>query len=369
MPKNTATEKLVHDYLHAKALDLKTSSKASLDKKVAVATARDFLVAEQFQKSLDKVFRKGWATPPRYEGKRLHSPHKRIVNVLLSDLHFGSHLDPQECSIEYNTLQESRRLGRVVLQVADYKRQYRQETKLIVHLLGDIVQGQLHDQRDGEPLAIQFAAAVHYLTQAIMFLSSQFPSVEVYCQTGNHGRNMSRHPDRAVNQKFDSIETMIYVACRTAVMNSGITNCKISIPKTPYYTAQLFDAKIFATHGDSVLRPGFPGRSINVSNLAQQVCKWNTARNIGGPFDIFACGHIHTASITHLPGNVAMITNGALVPPDAFSLSIGNPDNTCGQWVWESVEGHAIGDQRYVVVDGAEDEPKYNNIIKPFLGL
>jgi hypothetical protein len=189
--------------------------------------------------------------------------------VLLSDLHFGAHLKPEECPFEYDTVQESRRLGRVVEQVADYKRQYRNETKLIIHLLGDIIQGQLHDQRDGEPLALQFAASVHYLVQAVMFLASQYSSVEVYCQTGNHGRNMSRHPDRAVIQKFDSIETMVYVAMKAAILNSGVTNCKINIPKTPYYTVQLFDAKGLFTHGDTVLKPGYPGRSIQVDNLAK----------------------------------------------------------------------------------------------------
>src|ERR1017187_5056 len=369
MSKQAVSEKHIREHLLEKVGELRGTNKGSIDKKVAVATARDLLVVDELQKSLEKVFKKGWACPPKYTGKRLHSPHNRIVNVLLSDLHFGSHLLTEECPISYNTVQESRRLGRVIMQVADYKRQYRSESKLIIHLLGDIIQGQLHDARDGEPLAVQFAAAVHYLTQAVMFLASQFPSVEVYCQTGNHGRNMARHPERAVNQKFDSIESMAYVAIRTAVMNSGITNCKMWIPKTPYYTVNLFDSKLFGTHGDGVLKPGYPGRSINIAGLAQQVSKWNTARNIGGPFSVFCVGHVHTGSITMLPGNVAMITNGCLVPPDAFSLSIGNPDNTCGQWMFESVPGHVIGDQRYVVVDGAEDKPKYNEIIKPFEGL
>jgi hypothetical protein len=284
-------------------------------------------------------------------------------------LHFGSHLDSAETPFEYNTIQESRRLGKVVSQVAEYKTQYRDESKLIVHLLGDVIQNQLHDARDGEPLSIQFATAVHYLIQAIMYLASAYPLVEVYCQTGNHGRNTARHQQKATNQKFDSIETMIYVSLKTAIQSSGVTNVKINIPKTPYYTVQLFDAKIFATHGDTVLRPGNPGKSINVANLYQQVCKFNTARGIGGPFDIFAVGHIHVGSITNLPGNVTMITNGALTPPDNYSISVGYPDNTCGQYMWESIQGHAVGDQRFIVVDGAEESPKYNDIIKPFEGL
>jgi hypothetical protein len=369
MAKTTVTEKHVRDHLLEKVGDLRGANKGHIDKRVAVATARDLLVVEELQKSLERVFSKGWCKPAKYTGKRLHSPHKRIVNVLLSDLHFGSHLSPEECPFEYNTIQESRRLGRVAQQVAEYKTQYRPETRLNVYLLGDIIQGQLHDQRDGEPLAIQFAAAVHYLNQILMYWSSCYSSVEVHCQTGNHGRNMSRHPERAVVQKYDSIESMIYIACKTAIRNSGIENCKINIPKTPYCVTQLFDAKMFSTHGDGVLKPGYPGRSINIASLAQQVSKWNTARNVGGPFSVFAVGHVHTGSLTMLPGNVSMITNGCLVPVDHFSLSIGNPDNTCGQWLFESVAGHAVGDQRFVVVDGAETDPRYNDIIKPFEGL
>jgi hypothetical protein len=369
MSKHTISEKHVRDHLLEKVGELRGSNKGFIDKKVAVATARDLLVVEELQKTLEKVFKNGWCVPPKYTGKRLHSSSKRIVNVLLSDLHFGSHLDPNECPYEYNTIQESRRFGRVALQVADYKRQYRGETKLVVHLLGDIIQGQLHDARDGEPLTVQFNASVHYLTQFIMFVASQFPSVEIYGTPGNHGRNLSRHAERGVNQKWDAYETMIYGSVRTAVLNSGVTNCKFFIPKTPYYTVQLFEAKGLFTHGDTLLKPGNPGKSINTASLYQQITKFNSARNIGGPFNIFGTGHIHVGSITNLPGNVTMITNGCLVPPDSYSLSIGSPDNTCGQYMWESVSGHAVGDQRFIVVDGAEDKPKYNDIIKPFEGL
>jgi hypothetical protein len=369
LSKDTATEAIVHDYLLQEAIKLRSSNKGSVDKRVAVATARDLLVVDSLQKSLAKVFTKKWCVPPKYTGKRLHTPHKRIVNILLSDLHFGSHLDPVECPIEYGRIQESRRLGRVAQQVADYKRQYRKETKLIVHLLGDIIQNQLHDPRDGDPLAEQFAAAVHYLVQFILFVASEYPSVEIFCTPGNHGRSLQRHPDRGVQQKWDAIETMIYYAVKTAVLNSGVTNCKINIPKTPYYIAQLFNSKGFFTHGDTVFKPGFPGRSINVANLAHQVTKWNTSRSVGGPFSIFAVGHVHTGSIISLPGEVTVVTNGALVPPDAFSLSIGSPDNTCGMYLWESVENHPIGDQRFIVVDGAEKNSSYNDIITQFVGF
>jgi hypothetical protein len=369
MKNNTISEKHVREHLLAKAGQLKSKNSGSVDKRVAIATARDLIVIEELQKSLERVFSKGWCCPQKYTGKRLHSPHKRILNNPLGDLHFGSHLDPYECPQEYNTVQESRRLGAVGEQVADYKTQYRQETELFVHLLGDIIQNMLHDPRDGEPLAIQFSAAVHYIVQYLMFQCANFPSVSVFCTSGNHGRNMVRHPERAVQQKFDSIETMIYYSVKTAILNAGVTNCKFYIPKTPYYIAPLFDNKLFGTHGDTVLKPGIPNKSINVASLAQQIVKWNSARKIGGPFQVFMCGHIHTGSMTPVSGNVTMITNGCLVPTDAYALSIGAPDTTCGQWIFESTEKYAVGDSRFILVDEADDKPKYNSIIKTFTGL
>lgn len=365
---NKSQDSVVHEYLYGQAKKIKSRNDNVIDKKLATNAARDLLVVSELEKVLGKVFSKGWVKPIKYSGKT-RKTHNRIVNILLSDLHFGAHLDPNECPIEYNTVQESRRLGRVASQIADYKHQYRDESKLVIHLLGDVIQGQLHDLRDGEPLSIQFAAAVHYLTQFILFSCGQYPKVEVYCTPGNHGRNMARHPNWAVNQKFDSIETMIYTAVKSAVLASGVNNCTFVIPMSPYYTVQLFDSKMFATHGDTVLRPGNIGRSINIDNLARQVTKWNAARNIGGPFQIFAVGHIHVGSVTNLPDGITLVTNGCLIPPDAYSLAIGAPDNTCGQYLFETVEHHPVGDQRFIVVDGAEKHPKYNDIIKPFKGL
>lgn len=358
----------IKHYLADQISNLKKRDGNNVDKRLATNVARDMLIVGELEKALSKTFSKGWTNPPKYKGKRLHKK-SRIVNVLLSDLHFGAHLNSAECPVEYNTIQESRRLGRVAVQVADYKRQYRDQSKLVVNLLGDIIQGNIHDPRQGDLLTYQFDSAVFYLTQFLMFVTAQYPEVEVYCTPGNHGRNPHRHPEPAVNQKWDSFETMIYLSVQHAIRSSGISNCKFIIPKTPYYTVQLFDSKLFGTHGDTVFRSGHVSSTINIKSLAQQVCKWNTARSVGGPFAIFVCGHIHVASITNLPDQVTMITNGALIPPDPYSISIGSPDNTCGQYLWEAVEGHPVGDQRFIIVDGAEKRPMYNDIIKQYKGL
>lgn len=339
-----------------------------LNRRTAVAAGRDRLFNEDLEETLSKVFKKGYALAKPYRGKKAKYT-ERLVHVILSDTHFQSLIDARECPLPYTAVEESRRLGKVVAQVADYKRQYRSESKLRVKLLGDLFQNQLHDQREGAPLAIQFAATLHYLVQAITFLASEYPEVQVDCATGNHGRNKQRHMDRAVQQKWDSIEGMVYFSLKMALAAAGAKNVTVNIPQTPYVIEEVFDKKAFWTHGDTVLKPGYPGKSIDVGHLYQQICRWNSARHIKGPFHMFGVGHVHFGSITNMPGEIVMLTNGCLVPPDAFALSIGAGDVTCGQYMFESVRGHICGDQRFINVDNADKNPEYNKIISPFSGL
>lgn len=338
-----------------------------LNSHAATNVGREVLLQEFLNETLKEVFRKGYCTPKHYAGKK-HKKINRLTSIIVSDTHFHSLLDANEVPLGYHAQQEARRLGKVAQQVADFKPQYRADSRLLIHLLGDIIQGTLHDPRDGAPLAMQFAAAVHYLTQFILFAASQYPEVGVLCTPGNHGRNLFRHRERAIHQKWDSIETMVYTAVKAAVLGSGIKNVTFDIGQRPYYTVKLFNNNGFFTHGDTVLKPGFPGKSIDSKGLIQQVSRWNAAQNIGGPFQLFATGHVHIGSVINLPDRVTMITNGCLVPPDAFSLSIGAPDVTCGQYIFESVQDHAVGDQRFIRVDDADNEPGYEDFILPFSG-
>lgn len=358
----------IRDYLIERACEEKVKDQRHVNRRAAVAAGRDSMLLEDLEQSLKRIFKKGYATPKIYKGKKAKHT-ERIVNIVLSDLHYQSLLDPRECPIEYGPIQESRRTGKVAAQVADYKRQYRHETKLNIHIIGDIIQNQLHDAREGAPLTTQFAAALHYLNQFVMFEAGQYPEVEVFCTPGNHGRNKWRHLDRAVNQKWDGIEGMLYVALRAAVLGSGLKNVKFNIPITPYYTVKLFDQAAFMTHGDTVLKTSFPGKAIDTKSLYHQIVRFNAARQINGPFNLFCVGHVHTGSVTHLPGNIVMMTNGCLIPPDAYALSIGAVDVSCGQMLWESVRGHAVGDQRFIVVDDADEDKGYNEIVKPFIEL
>lgn len=336
---------------------------------VSTVAARDHLFLEQLTTSLETVFSKKLPTPTYNSSKKSKTKIQRILNLILSDLHYGSRFDTQETNSAYGPIEEARRTAAIVKQVVDYKPQYRDETELYVHLLGDIIQNSLHDPRDGAPLAEQAATAIRILIQALSFLALNFPKVTIFCTTGNHGRNKARHKDRAVNQRWDSIETIIYVAVKEAL--AIYPNVKVNIPLTPFYTFSAFDQRGFMTHGDAVIRGGFPSKAIDVSSVTKQINTINTAflAKKEQPCSLFAIGHVHTGSLTHLPG-AKFMSNGCLLPPDAYALSIGIFETACGQQMWESVPGHIVGDSRFVQVNEETDrDASLDKIIQPYNGF
>ena len=362
-------DKTIRRLLIEKGANIRTSDYTIVNRRLAAVAGRDQIFLEDLSNTLGKVFSKGWYSPKGYAAKVTNKHAKWLQNVLVSDTHFGAKIDPQECPVGYDSVQESRRFGKVCSEMADVTTEKRQDTTLNIHILGDLIQNQLHDPRDGEPMSWQFAAALQYHIQMVMFLATHYPWVRVFFAEGNHGRNMSRHPDKATSAKWDSIERMIFFALKTAVLNAGVKNCEFFMPLTPYYIAPLFENKLFGTHGDTVLKTGSVGRTINVGNMDRQIAKWNSVKKIGAPFSVFAVGHIHVASCVYLPGKVTLFTNGALVPPDPYSLTINAPDNTCCQWRFESTPTYPVGDRCPIDVADADEQPKYNDFVKPFRGF
>lgn len=363
-------ERAIYEFIHEKGLQVLERDEQGRFKRVADSVVRENLFLDQFKEVVQQVFKKKLHYPRnRLPKNKLKT--SRILNLLISDTHYGSSLDPREVGHKYGPVEEARRTAEVCRQVARYKHEYRKDTELHIHLLGDIIQNNLHDDRDGLPLAEQVAAAMRILVQAIAFLSKEFPKgVVVSCVTGNHGRNKGRHRTRAVNQKWDSIETMIYTALKE--LANFIPNVKVNLGYTPKYDFEAFGKVGFATHGDNVLNVGYPGKSINVESLHKQINKINNARVFKGhlPYSLFIVGHVHIGTMTHLPGGVKVITNGCLIPPDAYAENIGIFESTCGQWLWESIDGHMVGDARFIEVDELTDNnTALDKIIKPFEGL
>lgn len=355
-------EARVHEFLADRATEVQNRDGVLRSRAISTTSARDQLFRDNLTDSLRVIFKDKIIAGKAYVPKK-KAKTGRILNAVLSDLHFHSLLDPREVPLQYGPHEEARRLASVCQQIAEYKRDHRDETDLKLHLIGDVIQNQLHDARDGAPLAEQMAAAIHLLTQAVAFLSTQFKSVTVHCTPGNHGRNKARHEMRATNQKWDSLEGVIYYAIKTATQH--LPGVSVIIDYTPYYLWTAFDKTGFATHGDTVIKPGYPGAAIQVGSVNAQINNWNASQKHA---DLFIVGHVHVGSMTHLPNGAVFMSNGCLIPTDAFSQSIGAFGVACGQQLFESVPGHIVGDHRFMGVDHTTDkDASLERIIKPFL--
>lgn len=327
------------------------------------AHAKALIRNEALLTGLGNLFKEyPWPSSSPYKGPKHKNP-SRILNLMLSDLHYGSDIGLEETGTPYGVVEEARRTAHVVQSAAEWKRQYRKDTVLYVHLLGDIIEGKLHDPETAAPLAEQVHRAWWILGQAFRFLAGQFSHVTIFCTPGNHGRRKDRHGTRAVNQKWDSIENMIYGGLKLALSN--VPNITVNVPMTPYYTYKAFDRMGFMTHGDTVLNTGFPSKSINVESLRRQINEINVKEK----FDLFGAGHVHVASNVRLPSGSVVVTNGCLVPSGEYGQAIGMMQTACCQQIWESVPGIIYGHRMEILVDERIDaKAELDKIIKPYPG-
>lgn len=359
------------ELLAEEGLHLTNKTDRHFNRRLAIRLGEKQLFLDQLAKVLADAFKPGKLHFKLPTLKKSTGKVQRINQLVLSDNHYGIDLDPKEVGHSYGPVEEARRLGSVVKGASEYKLDHRNEAVLYAHVIGDMIQNQLHDPRDGLPLAEQITQALHNLIQGFVYLAAAYPrGVKIFTATGNHGRNTARHKDRATLQKWDSLETVLYYALKMAL--APLKNVEVLIGKSPYYEFPVFGRCGMGTHGDTVLNVGFPNKAINVKGIAAQINSINNSRIVDGlvPFSLFLTGHVHTGSMVHLPGKVTVVTNGALVPTDSYAQSIGFLGDSNGQWIIESVPDHMVGDSRFLTVDFATDKDKsLDSIIKPYPGF
>lgn len=354
--------KLTFDDLNDYKLDLE---KKKVDKKNKV-TLNNLLTIDSFSKFVDKVFDSQIKPhkPPSYK-----EPITRALTLTLSDLHFGADIKAEETGyLTYGPVEEARRFAEVIKQTIEYKPHYRKQTELHVNLLGDIIQHKLHDPQDAAPVSEQICRAIHLLSQGMAQLAENFGKVKVYCATGNHGRDLNRHRERATSGKWDSVETVIYYSLKKSL--AQYKNVEFIIPKTPYVLYEVLGHKMFATHGDNVIKSGNPGKNLNIASMENQINRFNAAMKDAEEIEVAVVGHTHCASVSNLNSGCVMVTNGALPPVDQYTVSIGYLENRASQTIFETTKEHALGDIRFIRVGKAQDENKeLDKIIVPFEGF
>jgi predicted phosphodiesterase len=292
---------------------------------------------------------------------------ERTQHLIISDTHFGSDLDPRVGIRRYNVEEESRSLAKICVEAAEYKRQYRKETKLIVPILGDLLAGKLHDREYGAPLSQQMARAIHVMVEGLLFLCTQYPSVEAYGVGGNHDRISSRHSGRATSGKEDNNAIPVYYAIKKAL--SRVPNFKMSIPMSSIITYEANGNHYYNTHGDTNFNIPNPNSNLNPKNIENSVNKINAQQN-GTKYKVVVVGHHHSGMILHLTNGVTLLVNPPLTPVDQYAAGLNiDPDAPTGQWLFESVQGHAVGDSRFLEVTEKDRQDESLNKIIPVFEL
>jgi hypothetical protein len=332
-----------------------------LARSISLADAHEALAIRHFKQAAAEHLRDK-ITPTGYALRRSHANAKRSVVLLLSDLHLGSDLSALDEPVPFRAVEEARRLEYLLRQALDYKPQYRKTSELVLLLNGDMIEGQLgHELRSGAPLTEQKVIFWKYFRAFIGYCAQVYPSVRVFCQPGNHGRDKVRHPGRATSRKWDGHEWELYWGLRE--MSSGLRNVSWTLDFRAVSAVGLHGSILGLTHGDTEIRLGHP--DTRASANAAALDRVNMSRVHGHVFDAWAVGHYHTPRFH--PGRPSVIYNGMLVPPNGYARTQGYVGEPCGQWIWEAVEGFPIGDLRYIAVGEAQDrDESLGSIIQPF---
>lgn len=299
-----------------------------------------------------------------YKTKKKHKKISRTLNLVLSDLHFGSDLNIKEHGHNYGKVEEARALAAVIKNVLEYKLQYRDETELVINILGDIIQNELHGRTSADLLHSQTCRAIWLLTHAIGLCAQSFRKVTVNMVTGNHGRDMFIHQNRANSLKFNSIETTIYYAIKNAFRN--VLNVTFNQPLSAWITYEAQGHKMYATHGDTHLNPGNPGKSVNIDRVQNNINKINASLKDTDEYKVFICGHVHLPLVTNLPNGAYLVINGALTPPDSYAQSLNILESKQVQVLFETTSEYPVGDFRFIDASQSYNNPELDKIIPPF---
>jgi hypothetical protein len=326
--------------------------------------AREMLLARRFEVLARDL---NWpATFGQYSSRTKSTAPARINNTILSDLHCGARLPSDENPIPFDVGAFNRRLAYVVRESCDIKPHYRDTTTLNLHFAGDGIEGNLKHstQLDQDPTPVQLVAFARAMYAAVRYAAAQFPHVNVTAIGGNHGRDKIMHEGRALASRQYNFERA--VALLVADRCKDLTNVTFDVPKAAVVVVPLFDKVMFVLHGDAEAKLKAPSASGGHSSWQQAIDKFNAEKLWAGRCDVLASGHFHDPAMMYFDTGVGL-SNGMLVPPGGYGRA-GGYRGPCGQFVFESVPGHAVGDVRYVRVGTEQDaDDSLDEIIPPFV--
>ncbi len=319
-----------------------------------------------FLVELEKAIKK--MPPVVWKGKPYRFGHStlttRSIGVVISDLHIGHDVNPEETTHKYGIVEEARTVAHITRTVCEYKMDYRKETDLHIFFLGDLIENILHGSYGQDLLHLQTCRAMYILTQALLHFSDNFKKIHVYCVPGNHDRDTAIHQSRAIHQKYNSIGTTIYYGIHNGVRHRN--NIEWHQPKTPWLDVTIQGHRFYGTHGDTNFNIGNPGKAINTSIIENKMNRINASLKDRYEYKVFITGHVHTGLVMKMNNGCYLVVNGGGCTPDSYVTSLDIMESPQSQVLFEITEKYAVGDSRFIDMTGVLQDKSLDRIIKPF---
>jgi biotin operon repressor len=297
----------------------------SSGRKASVTRQVKKLLAEmeyELKRDLDRL------EPAIEEGGPVQRSGGTDIIIHRTDDHFGEKVTNQHGDVVFNSEIAADRVESVfdrTIEVAEARRDMGEQIDA-AHLLlgGDIVTGEdIYDGQSHEidlTLQEQIELAGDVYIQQIRRLSEEFPSVQVVCQPGNHGRLGSGNPTNA--------DGILYSMLDKIVRESDMDNVTFLQSHRSYYiNFSVRDWDVHLRHGhDSSLE------HIGTSAGKQRWLTWLVDHG----FDVAFRGHYHLYKEEPISGKPVHM-GGSIVPQTEFE------------------ESHALSGKPVAAVHGATD--------------
>lgn len=309
--------------------------------------------------------------PPAYRPASKGAITEHLV-VHVSDMHADQVVTPEECGgmEEFNFPIACARAEHYVDTIVEWT----QETlapkfnfpSLTVLMYGDMTSGEIHGHGQRSYYRNQFknCFAIGQL-QALMLrdLAQHFPTVNVVCVPGNHGRRTAKKDYHGAHDNFD------YLIAKVAELHCADLGINFLIPDSWSVNLDINGVGFNVSHGDDVrgsLGIPFYGMARRQKGLIAL-----NSMQAGPRIRYFVMGHHHTASsLSDIDGE--LLVNGAWVGTDSFSYNAFSGYREPSQWVHGVNPRYGItwrlkvnlrhdaekkGPQRYVIDGGREVGP------------